>query len=87
MERKRKIVSTTDIELDQTTKKQKKLTNESGNTRLHSGKYTLDSDEEDDEEQDNAKTMNLNLSIKVSMAFDLKNYEAALKLQSLKTKF
>ncbi|CAF0776713.1 unnamed protein product [Rotaria sp. Silwood1] len=58
MERKRKIVSTTDVEADQTIKKQKKLINESENTRLHSGKYTLDSDEEDDEEQDNAKTMN-----------------------------
>ncbi|CAF0733994.1 unnamed protein product [Rotaria sordida] len=57
MERKRKIVSTTDIETDQTSKKQKKLPNESENTRLHSGKYTLDSDEDDDE-QDNAKTMN-----------------------------
>jgi hypothetical protein len=58
MERKRKVAFNTDIQLDQTTKKQKKFTNESEDTRLHSGKYTLDSDEEDQEEQDNAKSMN-----------------------------
>jgi len=58
MERKRKVPFNTDIELDQIAKKQKKFTNENGNTRLHSGKYTLDSDEEDEEEQDNAKSMN-----------------------------
>jgi hypothetical protein len=58
MERKRKVLFNTDIESDQIAKKQKNFTNESGNTRLHSGKYTLDSDEEDEEEQDNAKSMN-----------------------------
>ncbi|CAM4852836.1 unnamed protein product [Rotaria socialis] len=58
MERKRKVTFKTDEESDQTNKKQKKFTNESGNTRLHSGKYTLDSDEEDEEEKDNAKIMN-----------------------------
>jgi len=58
MERKRKVDFNTDIQLDQTTKKQKKFTNESEDTRLHNGKYTLDSDEEDQEEQDNAKSMN-----------------------------
>ena len=57
MERKRKVTFKTDEESDQTNKKQKKFTNERGNTRLHSGKYTLDSDEEDEEEKDNAKTM------------------------------
>jgi len=58
MERKRKVAFNTDIESDQTTKKQKKYSNESGSTRLHSGKYTLDSDEEDEEEQEDNKEMN-----------------------------
>jgi hypothetical protein len=45
-------------ELDEGNKKQKKPTND---TRLHSGKYTLDSDEEDDDdEQGNNKEMNPN---------------------------
>ena len=57
MERKRKVPFNTDIESDQTAKKQKNLLMKV-DTRLHSGKYTLDSDEEDDEEQDNNKSMN-----------------------------
>ncbi len=43
------------IEQDQGNKKQKNPTND---TRLHSGKYTLDSDEEDDDEQANINEMN-----------------------------
>jgi hypothetical protein len=44
-------------EIDEETKKQKTTTND---TRLHSGKYTLDSDEEDDDNQDDNKEMNEN---------------------------
>ncbi len=50
--KKRKV---TFIDIDEENKKQKNTTND---TRLHSGKYTLDSDEEDDEEQANNKEMN-----------------------------
>lgn len=45
-------------EVDEENKKQKNLT--TTDTRLHSGKYTLESDEEDDEEQANEKEMNAN---------------------------
>jgi hypothetical protein len=44
-------------EFDEESKKQKSATND---TRLHSGKYTLDSDEDDDEVQDDNKEMNQN---------------------------
>jgi len=54
MERKRKGVFNNHIESDQTTKKRKKFINQNENTRLHNGKYTLESDEE----QDNSKEMN-----------------------------
>jgi hypothetical protein len=54
MERKRKVTFNTNVESDQTAKRQKTTTNESRYTRLHNGNYTLDSDEE----QDNSKTMN-----------------------------
>lgn len=40
-------------EFDEEIKKQKKT---SKNTRLHSGQYTLDSDEEDDEEKEGNET-------------------------------
>jgi hypothetical protein len=53
--KKRKVSFDPNIEVDQTNKKTKTTPN---NTRLHSGKYTLDSDEEDDEEQANNKEMN-----------------------------
>ena len=58
MNQKRKVAFTTDTELDQSIKKHRQSTNESGNTRLHSGKYTLDSDEEDEKEYDDGKAMN-----------------------------
>lgn len=45
-------------EFDEEAKKQKNTT--ASDTRLHSGKYTLESDEEDDEEQANEKEMNAN---------------------------
>lgn len=49
---KRKV---TFAETDEEHKRQKNAPND---TRLHSGKYTLDSDEEDDDEQGNKKEMN-----------------------------
>ena len=59
MNQKRKVAFAADTELDQSTKKhRKKFTNESGNTRLHTGQYTLDSDEEDEKEYDDGKAMN-----------------------------
>ncbi len=42
-------------DVDEGNKKQRKTTTD---TRLHSGKYTLDSDEEDEEEQEDNKEMN-----------------------------
>jgi len=50
--KKRKVTFT---EVDEENKRQKPIAND---TRLHSGKYTLDSDEEDDDEQANTKEMN-----------------------------
>jgi hypothetical protein len=50
--KKRKVTFT---EVDEENKRQKQITN---GTRLHSGKYTLDSDEEDDDEQANTKETN-----------------------------
>ena len=44
-------------EFDEENKKQKNTT---GDTRLHSGKYTLDSDEDDEEAQEDNKEMNQN---------------------------
>jgi hypothetical protein len=44
-------------EIDEENKKQKSTTND---TRLHSRKYALDSDEEDDDNQDDNKEMNQN---------------------------
>jgi hypothetical protein len=52
-DKKKRKVTFTDV--DEENKKQKNTTND---TRLHSGKYTLDSDEEDDEEEVNNKEMN-----------------------------
>ncbi|CAF2634990.1 unnamed protein product [Rotaria sp. Silwood2] len=52
--KKRKV---TFHEITEEHKKQKNTTND---TRLHSGKYTLDSDEDDDDEQGNVKQMNQN---------------------------
>jgi hypothetical protein len=52
--KKRKV---TFVELEEGNKKSKPTSND---TRLHSGKYTLDSDEEDDEEQIDNKEMNQN---------------------------
>jgi hypothetical protein len=49
--KKRKV---TFSEIDEGNKKPKPA---STDTRLHSGKYTLDSDEDDDEEQANLKEM------------------------------
>lgn len=50
--KKRKV---TFSEVDEENKRSKKVTTD---TRLHSGKYTLDSDEDDDEEQAAGKQMN-----------------------------
>lgn len=57
MDRKRKVTFHADVDSEENNKKQKRVTTESEQSRLHSGKYTLDSDEEDDE-QDNVKSMN-----------------------------
>ena len=56
--KKRKVSFNPDVDLDQTSKKQKKTSDETGDTRLHSGKYTLDSDEDDEEEREDTKQMN-----------------------------
>lgn len=56
--KKRKVTFNPDLDLNQTSKKQKKTSDETGDTRLHSGKYTLDSDEDDAEELDETKQMN-----------------------------
>lgn len=56
--KKRKVSFNPDVDLDQTSKKQKKTSDDTGDTRLHSGKYTLDSDEDDEEELEETKQMN-----------------------------